>query len=88
MSSFSTYLQQQDPTQAVNLVLNAEQTTLTAAEFTGKTLSQLFGEYGSRLGGDVSRITSYSVNNVVMPGTTQVRPGETVRAIVTSEKLG
>jgi hypothetical protein len=88
MSSFSTYLQQQDPNQAVTLVLNAEEITLTAAEFTGKTVSQLFGEYGNRLGGDVSRITSYTVNNVVMPHTTQVRPGETVRGIVTSEGKG
>jgi hypothetical protein len=86
--SFYSSLEQYDPNAVVTLLLNAESTTLNAAEFTGKTVSQLFGEYGSRLGADVSRITSYSVNNIVMPSTTQVRAGESVRGIVSSEKLG
>lgn len=87
-ASFFSNLRTQDPSAAVTLVLNEESVRLTAAQFTGKTLSQLFAEYGRGLVADQSRIQSFAVNNTVVPSDTQVRPGETVRAIIKAEGKG
>ena len=86
MSFFET--RQQDTSAAVTLVVNEEELELTFEQYNGKTISQLFGEYGNNLIGDVTRIKTFAVNNVEMLGTTQVRPGETVRGIIKAEGKG
>jgi hypothetical protein len=87
MSFFDT-LRQQDPNAVVTLVVNADERELTFEHFNGKTVSQLFGEYGGSLINDVNRIRTFAIDNVEVPGTTQVRPGETVRGIIKAEGKG
>jgi hypothetical protein len=36
----------------------------------------------------VNRIRTFAIDNVEVPGTTQVRPGETVRGIIKAEGKG
>jgi hypothetical protein len=90
--SFYNNLVQEDSNAAVTLMVNSESTCLLSSEFAGKTASQLFAEYGGRLGlNDASRVTAYQfVGDVTVerPGSTQVRAGETIRGVVTNEKLG
>ena len=86
--SFFEILRQQDTSAAVTLVVNEEELTLTFEQYNGKTVSQLFGEYGSRLLNDVTRIRTFAIDSVEVPGTTQVRPGETVRGVIKAEGKG
>jgi hypothetical protein len=90
--SFYNNLVQEDSNAAVTLMVNSESTRLLRSEYEGKTASQLFAEYGGRLGlNDASRVTAYQfVGDVTVerPGNTQVRAGETIRGVVTNEKLG
>lgn len=85
--SFFTQLRTQDQSSPVTLMLNEESIVLQADQFRGKTVSQLFGEYGHQLG-DVTRINRFVLNGEIVPGDTQVRPGETVRGSVSSENKG
>jgi hypothetical protein len=85
--SFFDQIRTADQTAPVTLYLNEESITLTSDQFRGKTVSQLFGEYGHSLG-DVSRINRFVLNNEVVPGDTVVRAGESVRGAVTSESKG
>jgi len=77
-----------DMSAPVILQMNAEQYSVSAENARNKTVSQLFAEYGSYLGADASRATRYVIDGVGVPGETVVRPGETVRAAVTSENKG
>ncbi len=91
--SFYTNLVQEDSNAVVTLMVNSESTRLLRSEFDGKGASQLFAEYGDRLGlNDASRVTAYQFvgadQTVERPGNTQVRAGETIRGVVTNEKLG
>jgi hypothetical protein len=86
-SNFAT-LRQQDTSAPVTLVLNEESVRVDFVNYNGKTVSQLFAEYGRSLIADASRIKEYALNNTIVPGETQVRPGETVRAILKSEQKG
>jgi hypothetical protein len=88
--SFGSQISAYNPSDAVTLVLGETSISLTPQEHGNgtKTVSQLFAEFMPRLGGDMSRVTSYTINNVTAPNHYQVRPGETVRANVKSEKLG
>lgn len=85
--SFFSQLRTQDQSAPVTLLLNEESITLTSDQYRGKTVSQLFGEYGHQLG-DVTRINRFVLNGEIVPGDTQVRPGESVRGAVTSESKG
>lgn len=87
MAFFDT-LRQQDTSAAVTLVVNEEELALTFEQYNGKTVSQLFGEYGTRLLNDVTRIHTFAIDGVEVPGTTQVRPGETVRGVIKAEGKG
>jgi hypothetical protein len=86
--AFYDTLRQQDTSAAATLVVNEEELALTFEQYNGKTISQLFGEYGGRLINDVTRIKTFAVNGVEMGGSTQVRPGETVRGIIKAEGKG
>lgn len=86
--AFYDALRQQDTSAAVTLVVNEEEMTLTYEQYNGKSVSQLFGEYGTQLVADTTRIREFAINNTVVPGTTQVRPGETVRGIIKNENKG
>jgi hypothetical protein len=86
--SFYDNLRQQDTSAAVTLVVNEEELALTFEQYNGKTVSQLFGEYGHRLISDVTRVRTFAINNVEVPGPTQVRPGETVRGVIKAEGKG
>jgi hypothetical protein len=77
-----------DMSAPVILQMNDEQYSVLAENARNKTVSQLFAEYGSYLGANASRATKYIIDGVSVPGDTVVRPGETVRAAVTSENKG
>jgi hypothetical protein len=77
-----------DMSAPVILQMNDEQYSVLAENARNKTVSQLFAEYGSYLGAEASRATKYIIDGVGVPGDTVVRPGETVRAAVTSENKG
>jgi hypothetical protein len=85
MSSFSNALQQQDPSAVVYLDVNGNVIALMPNEYEGKTLTQLFTDFGSRLGTDVSRVTSFTINGQQVGATAVVRPGETVRGNVQTD---
>jgi hypothetical protein len=85
---FLQNVRQQDQNAPVTLMVNEESYEVSYINARGKTVSQLFAEYGSNLGVDASRITSYVLNGEGVPGDTVVRPGETVRGAVTSESKG
>jgi hypothetical protein len=85
--SFFDQIRTADQTAPVTLYLNEESITLTSDQFRGKTVSQLFGEYGHSLG-DVSRINRFVLNTEIVPGDTVVRAGESIRGAVTSESKG
>jgi hypothetical protein len=86
--SFFDQVRTQDQTAPVTLAVNEETLEILPENYRNKTVSQLFAEYGSRLGVDPSRITRYVINSVQVVGETVVRPGETVRGAVTSESKG
>lgn len=77
-----------DMSAPVILQMNDEQYSVLAENARNKTVSQLFAEYGSYLGANASRATKYIIDGVSVPVDTVVRPGETVRAAVTSENKG
>jgi hypothetical protein len=85
--SFFSQIRQADTESPVTLYFNEESVTLNAAQFTGKTVSQLYAEYASGLG-DVTRIQRYVLNNEVVPHTQVVRPSEIYRASTNSENKG
>lgn len=78
----------QDLSQPVTLAVNTESVQIPFENARGKSVSQLFAEYGSSLGVDVVRITTYVLNGESVPTDTQPRPGETVRGAITSESKG
>jgi hypothetical protein len=85
--SFFDQIRTADQTAPVTLYLNEESITLTPDQYRGKTVSQLFGEYGHSLG-DVTRINRFVLGNEAVPGDTTIRPGESVRGCCTSESKG
>jgi len=85
--AFFDQIRSADQSSPVTLLLNEETITLQPDQFRGKTVSQLFGEYGARLG-DVTRINRFVLNGEAVPGDTVVRAGESVRGAVSSESKG
>lgn len=85
--SFFTQIRQADTESPVTLYFNEESVSLNAAQFTGKTVSQLYAEYASGLG-DVTRINRYVLNGEAVPGTQVVRASEIYRATTHSEQKG
>ncbi len=85
--AFFDQIRTADQTAPVTLYLNEESLTLSPDQYRGKTVSQLFGEYGHSLG-DVTRITRFVLNGEVVPDDTYIRSGENVRACCTSESKG
>lgn len=85
---FLNNVRQMDTSLPVVLTVNTESVQVPFENARGKSVSQLFAEYGANLGVDVSRITTYVINGEAVPGDTQVRPGETARAAITSESKG
>lgn len=85
--AFFDQIRTADQSAPVTLYLNEESITLTPDQYRGKTVSQLFGEYGHSLG-DVTRITRFVLGNEAVPGDTVVRAGESVRGAVSSESKG
>jgi hypothetical protein len=86
--SFFTQIRTQDQSAPVTLLLNEDTLQLQPDQYRGKTVSQLFAEYGASLGGDVARINRYVLNGEAVAGDTVVRPGESVRGSVSSESKG
>lgn len=86
--SFFQQIRTQDQFAAVTLILNEESLQLSSDQYRGKSVSQLFAEYGASLGGDVARINRYVLNGEAVSGDTVIRPGETVRGAVSSESKG
>jgi hypothetical protein len=87
MSNFFSDLRPSDTSSPVTLYLNEESITLQPAQYTGKTVSQLFAEYATGMG-DVTRINRYVMDGRIIPETQVVRSGESVRGAVTSENKG
>jgi hypothetical protein len=78
----------QDQSRPVTLTVNEERVNVLYNNASGKTVSQLFAEYGSTLGIDPARIQEYTLGNEIVPPTQVVRPGETYRGTVKSEHKG
>lgn len=87
MSSFFSQIRQADTESPVTLYFNEESIILNSAQFTGKTVSQLYAEYASGLG-DIARINRYVMNGEAVPSTQVVRAGEVYRASVNTESKG
>jgi hypothetical protein len=85
--SFFSQIRQADTESPVTLYFNEESVSLNSAQFTGKTVSQLYAEYASSLG-DVTRINRYVLNGEAVPSTQVVRAGESYRAATNSEQKG
>lgn len=85
--SFFSQIRQADTESPVTLYFNEESISLNSSQYTGKTVSQLFAEYGSSLG-DVTRINRYILNNEQVPSTQVVRSGESYRGNCNSESKG
>lgn len=85
--SFFSQIRQADTESPVTLYFNEESVNLNSSQFTGKTVSQLFAEYGTSLG-DVTRITRYILNGEAVPSTQVVRAGESYRGAVNAESKG
>jgi hypothetical protein len=78
----------QDQSAPVTLLFNEESYEVPAENALNKSVSQLFAEYGVNLGADPARLTRYIINGEVVPGTTVVRPGESIRSVISSESKG
>lgn len=74
-------------TSVIELALNEEVVTISAAEAAGKTLDQLFRQFAQRLG-DVERISRYVCAGQVVDANTQPKPGYVYRGAVSSESKG
>ena len=85
--SFFDQIRTADQSAPVTLYLNEESITLTPDQYRGKTVSQLFNEYGHSLG-DVTRITRFVLGNEEVPDDTVVRPSEIIRGVILSESKG
>lgn len=85
--SFFSQIRQADTESPVVLFFNEESVSLNSAQFTGKTVSQLYAEYAANLG-DVTRINRYILNGEQVPHTQVVRAGEQYRASTNSESKG
>lgn len=75
----------QTAARVVTLLFNDESIELSPAQYAGKSAAQLFTDFGPDLGTDVSRITSYVIDNVSRDGSTVVRDGETVRGVAKTD---
>ena len=71
----------------VILQLNEEQIEVSADDAEGKTIEELFSEYGSDLG-DVKRITRYVSAGQIVSDDAAVVPGTIYRGAITSESKG
>jgi len=69
------------------LQLNEEQIEVSADDAEGKTVADLFSEYGSDLG-DVDRITRYVSAGQIVSDDAAVVPGTIYRGAITSETKG
>ena len=72
----------------VTLIVGTEQLKLSDLFYKGKTVKELFIEYGSRLNNDKDHIITFVIGDFIVPDDTQVRSGETVRCIIESPCLG
>jgi hypothetical protein len=85
--SFFDSVRTQSYNEPVTILVNEESISLTEAQYRGKSVSQLVAEYAGGIV-DVSRVNRYVINGTAVSGDTVVRPGETVRAAVSSESKG
>ncbi len=90
MASFYDNVRRQDTSAPVTLVVGVEPVTLQHDQYVGRSVNELFAAYGHRLVGEgrVNLITEYQLNGEIVPGSTQPRPGETVRGVVTVDCKG
>ena len=73
--------------QDVVIQLNDESITIAAADAEGKTVSELFNEFGDELG-DVDRINRFVAAGRIVQSDTPVELGVVYRGAVTSESKG
>jgi hypothetical protein len=73
--------------QDVVIQLNDESITIAAADAEGKTVSELFNEFGDDLG-DVDRINRFVAAGRIVQSDTPVELGVVYRGAVTSESKG
>lgn len=85
--SFFDSVRTQNYSDPVTILVNEESVVLSEAQYRGKTVSQLVAEYAGGMI-DVSRVNRYIINGTVVSGDTVVRPGESIRAAVSSESKG
>ncbi len=85
--SFFDSVRTQSYDEPVTIMVNEESVVLNESQYRGKSVSQLVAEYAGGLV-DASRVNRYIINGTSVSGDTVVRPGEVIRAAVSSESKG
>jgi len=71
----------------VTLIVGEVELKLSYIQYKGKTVKELFIEFGSHLNKDKDHIITFVIGDFIVPDDTQVRSGETVRCIIESPCL-
>ena len=73
----------------VTLKANDQELKLNGMQYDGKTLKELFTEYGHNFDDvDPDYTTAFAIGFYIFPDDAKVRPGETIRRVVQSKNLG
>ncbi len=76
-----------DAVQQVELQLNEESITVSAAEVKGLTVEEVFTKFCDRLG-DVTRISKFVAAGRIVDSSSEVKPGMIYRGAISSESKG
>ena len=76
-----------DGAQIIQLIINDETITVSAAEAEGKTVAELFNQYASSVA-DVSRINRYVAQGRIVGGATTAEIGTVYSGAIASESKG
>jgi hypothetical protein len=72
----------------VTLKANDQELKLNGMQYDGKTLKELFTEYGHNFDNVESGSTAFLIGSFIFPDDAEARPGETIRRVVLPENLG
>jgi hypothetical protein len=86
--SFYDSLRNTAAAQPVMLLCGESETALVLAEYSGRTVQQLFELFGDRVQTDVSAIESYTINGSTVSSDTVAQPGMQIRGVKKSDGKG
>jgi hypothetical protein len=72
----------------ITLQQNDQELKLNGMQYDGKTLKELFTEYGHNFDNVDSYTTAFVIGSYIFPDDAKVRPGETIRRVVLPENQG